>query len=160
MLLPIDKMQRAADRFGSLRDGEMSAVYSFGGWRNLLKYRCHRYWEVLGCTTAKASKDQFDNGCGWWRHWTDHINAPTDPEEHRKRARYYSEHGVGTMYWKRNHGGIVHPIREGFVKEGHFSVTSKKSYIKSESKSEEININYNLNSIAKSLKIEHLLDSA
>ena len=65
LLVRIDKLQKIVSLYESMKDGEMAAVKSIGGTRNLLNFRGHRYWELLGCTTKGASKSQFETGCGW-----------------------------------------------------------------------------------------------
>jgi len=159
MILPREKMRIASNDFAALKEGEMTAVYSFGGLRNLLKYRHHRYWEVLGCTTKGASLDNFEKGCGWWRQWDSHMNRPSDENEQARRERYYNDHGCGIMYWKRNCGGRVRTIREAFIHEGHFSITNKKNYVRGDSKSEEMDMNFDLESIARRFDISDLLES-
>lgn len=158
MLLPRGKMSKATHLFDNLTDGEIAAVYSFGGLRNIFKINQHRYWEVLGCLTRSASQEMFLQGCGWWRHWGHHhINAPIDESLRAHRAKYYWDHGCGVMYWSRNHRGRVRTIREGFIKEGHFSVTSKRDYRRAPSKSEEMKLNFDLQSIAAQFGISDLL---
>ncbi len=157
LLLTRPKMQAAGKLFESLNQNEMAAVYSYGGFRNLLKLRKHRYWEVLGCVTRGASLDNFNTGCGWWRQWASHINKPADTTEQSRRKRYYNDHGSGIMYWKRHQSGRVKSIRESFIDEGHFSITNKKNYIRGSNKSEEMDLNFNLTDIAARFGFSDLL---
>lgn len=160
MLLPRHKMTIAADMFNRLHDGEVAAVYSFSGLRNLLRRSKHRYWEVLGCTTRDASADMFRTGCGWWRHWgRHHVNASRDEAELIPREKYHQDHGGGVLWWQLHHGGQVRSLSERFVKEGHFSITSRANYAKAPSKSEEMDINFDLAEIACRFDIADLLET-
>ena len=60
LLCRIDVVKTLAAGFDSLKDGEMAAVFDMGGRRNLLFPSRHRFWELAGCTTAGASRDQFE----------------------------------------------------------------------------------------------------
>jgi len=158
MILTREKMHIASDLFDSLVDGELAAVFSYGGLRTLFKRGEHRYWEVLGCVTKSASRDMFETGCGWWRHWArNHINAPIDDTLRAKRSEYCWDHGGGVLNWKRQHHGKVRRISEGFIKDGHFSITSQKNYKRATSKSEEMDLNFDLNEIARRFRIDDLL---
>lgn len=157
LLLPRHKMRAAAQRFESLRDGEMAAVKTYGGLRNLLRPKYHRYWEVLGCTTRGASLDQYRQACGWWRGFQQHPNAPADATERVRRDRYYDDHGCGVRYWERFCGGQVRDVRERWIAKEHFSVITVKNYRRGSSKSEEIDINFDLDAIAGHLGIADLL---
>jgi hypothetical protein len=157
VLMPRDKMRAAAQRFERLSDGEMAAVLTFGGMRNIMRPKYHRYWEVLGCTTRGASQDQFNQGCGWWRGFQHHPNAPSDPREQERRNRYYDDHGCGVRYWQRFCGGRVQSISERWIAKEHFSVITVKDYKRAGSKSEEMDINFDLPSITRRLGIADLL---
>ncbi|BAL93782.1 hypothetical protein [Rubrivivax gelatinosus] len=157
VLMPRAKMARAAEWFQAIPDGEMMAVKTYGGWRNRLRPKFHRYWEVLGCTTRAASLDQFNKGCGWWRGYQQHPNAPSDAAERRRRARFYDDHGCGIQYWQRFCGGRVAKIPESWIAREHFSVITVPNYVRAASKSEEIDINFDLSAIARQLQIEDLL---
>lgn len=159
MLLPRTKMRRAVRVFNDLADGEVAAVFSFSGLRNLLLPNHHRYWEVLGCTTAGASADMYTTGCGWWRNWDrHHVNAPKEEALLEKRSRAHQDHGGGVLWWRKHHQGKVRSISERFVVEGHFSITSRKNYVKAPSKSDEMDINFDLKAIAKRLDILDLME--
>lgn len=119
LLLRQEKMQKIATLFETLEDGEMAATMVSGlvaSVKRVLKPRTARCWELIGCTTAGASKSQFDNGCGWWMHFYDNVNFSGD-----KSKGYYWDHGAGIYYWKRCFNGSVKIIPENFVSEGHFS---------------------------------------
>jgi hypothetical protein len=156
LLLPFWKLQKVARIFDDLTDGEMAAVISYGGRRNLLRFRNHRYWEVLGCTTRGASESQFGAGCGWWRHIERHPNCP-DEDERRRRQRYSYDHGVGIMYWKRRYGGRVRSIPERWINEGHFGALSVPDYKRGISKAKEMELNFDLKQIAGRFGLEEFL---
>ncbi|MCB1762378.1 MAG: hypothetical protein KDI27_04465 [Gammaproteobacteria bacterium] len=157
LLLPRDRMERLAWVYESIQDGDMAAVFSYGGLKNLFNFRSHRYWELAGCTTRAASLDQYNQGSGWWKNIAFHPNAPQDEAEQRRRKAQYNEHGVGVRYWERHYGGRVTRISERSIADGHFSVTSVKHYQRADSKSEEMRINFDLIEIAKRFHIEDLL---
>lgn len=157
VIMPRDKMRQAAARFERLRDGEMAAVKTYGGLRNLIRPKYHRYWEVLGCTTRGASSDQYEKGCGWWRGFQEHPNAPSDPAERARRARYYDDHGCGIQYWKRFCGGKVDSFGERWIAKEHFSATTLQNYRRGASKSEEMDLNFDLPTIVQRFGISDLL---
>lgn len=158
LLLPRHKMRRLAHKFESLNDGEMAAVFSYGGLRNIFKLHRHRYWELAGCTTRAASKDQFEKGCGWWKNITHHINAPQTPDEQHRRRAQYREHGVGIRYWERYFDGKVRRVSERWLSEGHFSVTSVPNYKIAATKCDEMELNFDLRKIARDFGIDDLID--
>ena len=75
----------------------------------------------------------------------------------QRRKSISPEHGAGILYWKKHYNGKVHSIRESWLKEEHFSVNSVPNYIKAESKSEEMEINFNLDRITQKFGISDLL---
>lgn len=159
LLLPRRKMRSLNKCFSALKDGEMAAVFSYGGLRNLLNFRRYRYWELCGCTTRSASQDQFDHGSGWWIHLPWHPNAPKDDAKQRRLKSIHVEHGVGIRYWEKRFGGKVIKISERKIAEGHFSVTTVPNYKRAYTKSEEIEINFDLAEIARRFGIADLLES-
>lgn len=156
-ILNRQQMREVSEKFIALKDGEMSAVFSYGGLKNILHFRKHRYFELLGCTTQGASKSQFEHGCGWWRNIANHINAPTDTSEVARRKKYYGEHGVGIRYWENKYNGKVYSMSEKEYLNNHFSINTVKDYKKGKSKSEEMDINFDINKIAQNLHIDDLL---
>jgi hypothetical protein len=153
LLVRVDKLSKLALLFDQLQDGEMAAVISRGGFRNLLNFKTHRYWELLGCTTQQASKDQFEKGSGWWRHIENHPNCREQEEKTRRKQIYY-DHGVGIMYWKRHYGGKIVDIGLRSLKEGHFSAVGAKKYKSGSSKTDELEQNYSLADALKKLDLE------
>jgi hypothetical protein len=159
LLLPRKKMKHAAHIFEQLQDGEMAAVKTYGGMRNFFNKKYHRFWEVLACTTRRASEDQFLKGCGWWRGFQSHPNADKSPAEIERRNKFYDDHGCGIEYWRRYYGGQIKVIPERWISKEHFSIISVKDYKKGASKSEELDINFDLNKITNSLNISDLLNN-
>jgi len=160
LLLPLPKMRQAATWFDKLSVSETAAVFSTSGLRNIFRRRQHRFWEVLGCTTKQASADMFKHGAGWWRQWSsNHVNLPESASLRTRRSAYNWDHGGGVLYWERECGGKVKRISEGFVSEGHFSVTSRKNYIRASSKSEEMDLNFDLEDIARRFGLTELLSA-
>ena len=161
LLCRLDTMRYLRDVFESLPDGQIAAVLDRGGRRNFFRSRHHRYWELVGCTTKGASESQFQHGCGWWRCIKDHPQC-TDPHERRRRSRYYYDSGVGIMYWKRRYGGQVVNIPLKTVAEGHCTSINKKDYRQvspggARNLVAEIDLNYDLDTVAARLGIAHLL---
>jgi hypothetical protein len=159
-------MQQLATTFESLQDGQMAAVLDRGGLRNLLKTKTHRYWELAGCTTAGASRSQFEKGTGWWRYFDQHINC-TDPAERARRQKYSWDSGVGIKYWRDQYGGSIVDIPIGLVKEGHCSEIGAKNYVSGANHltpkrnlSAELDSNYSIDEVAARLGIAALLEPA
>jgi len=157
MLVRFPKLQKIGRLFDKLKDGEIAAVMDYGGLRNIWKIKHHRYWELIGCTTRGASRDQFDKGCGWWRHFWAHPNCPDEAEKIR-RKKYYYDQGVGIMYWKRRHGGKVYSLSLRSLAEGHFSEIGAKNYRKGDSKSQELTMNFDLAESAVKLGLKSFLE--
>ncbi len=155
LLVRMEKLRPLAEMFRSLQDGEMAAVRAPGGMRSMLRFKHRRYWELIGCTTQGASRSQFENGCGWWRHFYCHPNTPA--AEMATRRTYYYDSGVGIMYWKRHCGGRIHDIPQRLVDEGHCTQIGRKNYRKANNKSEELRLNFDLPTVARSLGLESFL---
>ncbi len=158
LLLSREKMRAAAAKFERAADGEVVAVKSYGGLKNFFNRRLHRYWEVLACTTRAASYDQFVRGSGWWRGISHHPSIASDFEEKARRLKFYDDHGCGIEYWRRFYSGRVTHIKESWISKEHFSVISVRNYVKMESKSDEIDYNFDLGEITSRLGIRDLLD--
>jgi len=163
LLCRLPFMEEMAELFEKLPDGEMAAVFDYGGLRQLLNYKMHRYYELLACTTRGASKNNFDKGCGWWRSFFLHPNVGTDAER-REREKLFYDHGFGIMYWKRRHDGRVHNISLSRAAEGHCSEIGNKRYRNlpdhfeaTRNTGREMEINYDLEQVCKRLGIERFL---
>lgn len=161
LLCRLPVMKELSEIFTSIQDGSTAAVKDLGGRRNYLNFKNHRYWELAGCTTAKASLDQFDRGAGWWRHIGYHPSCPSENEK-MKRNRHIYDHGSGIMYWKRHYGGTVVNLNRKKIEEGHCTSINFKNYkrtspVNRKSLGEEIDLNYDLERVADKLDISHLL---
>jgi hypothetical protein len=152
-------VQALAAIFERLPDGEMAAVLSRGGLRQLFHFRHHRYWEVLGCTTRGASANQYQTGTGWWRNFFLHPNTPD--AERAVRQRYYYDSGVGIMYWKRHCGGVVRRIPDSYL-AGHCTSINNSAFKtirvnKERVLSQELSVNFSLVEVAKRFGVTDLL---
>lgn len=161
LLCRLEVMHYLKTTFEALPDGAAAAVPDYGGRRNLLNFRQHRYWELVGCTTRGASKSQFETGTGWWRYIRFHPECQ-DERERTRREKYYWDSGVGIMYWKRKYGGKVVDIPAKKVEEGHCTSINKKDYRQVQpggprNLSAEIDLNYDIEEVAARLGIAHLL---
>jgi hypothetical protein len=162
LLCSISNMQKLAGIYNSLKDGEMAAALDRGGRRYLFTFSKHRFWELAGCTTAAASRDQFEKGAGWWRSFNCHPKCP-DQAERAVRDKYHWDFGFGVMYWKRRYGGKVITIASRPLQEGHCTSISKPDYKRvgpegdARNMGAEIDLNYNIEEVARRLGIAHLL---
>lgn len=161
LLCEMEVMRDLAKLFEELPDGATAAVPQRGGRRHFFNYRQHRYWELVGCTTAGASRSQFEHGTGWWRYMSEHPNC-TDEKERRRRAKYYYDSGVGIMYWKRRYGGTVVDIPERKVAQGHCTSINMKKYKQvnpggARVLGAEIDLNFDIEEVAQTLGIADLL---
>jgi hypothetical protein len=163
LLCRFSLMEDVAQLFEMLPDGEMAAVWDYGGLRQLLNRQKHRYYELLGCMTRGASKDNFDKGAGWWRNSDLHPNIATAAERERRRKLFY-DNGFGLMYWKRHHGGRVHNISLRRAAEGHCSEIGNKTYKNlpghidaDRNTGKELELNYDLEQVCRRLGIQSLL---
>jgi hypothetical protein len=161
LLCRLEVMRKLGSIFESLPDGSVAAVPDIGGRRNIFKFRHHRYWELVGCTTKSASRSQFEHGSGWWRYIKYHPQC-TDENERRRRAKYYYDSGVGIMYWKRKYGGQVEDIPAKMVDEGHCTSINRTNYRQlnpggARNLGAEIDMNFDIEEVAARLGIAHLL---
>ena len=126
LLLRFPVMQAMAHRLAALRDGQTAATKCNPGLRHIFTLNKQRYWELIGCTTRKASRLQFENGCGWWMAFHAHPNCP--PDKQADRQRYYWDHGAGIYYWHKAMRGDVVVIRDKAIHDGHFTKIGKQDY--------------------------------
>lgn len=147
LLMPMDKMHKFATQFDALGDGQIAAVHSIGGLRHFFNRKTHRYWELLGCTTEAASRDQFEKGCGWWRNFHSHPNGPI--EEKAQRAAYWYDSGVGISYWEQRYKQRVVRLNERELTAGHCSEIGHKNYKKSTHKGLELDLNFDLDRVTE-----------
>jgi hypothetical protein len=155
ILMPMRSMHAYSKQFEGLENGQMAAVHSRGGLRRYFSKKSHRYWELLGCTTELASKHQFEKGCGWWRNFHAHPNSPV--AEKVERSQYYYDSGVGISYWSQKYKQPILKLNERELTAGHCSAIGFKNYKKSVHKGLELDLNYNLDSVAKQMGLQDLL---
>lgn len=133
LLMTVPQMQAYARRFEALADGEMIVVEPTPTRRQkLLKPHTLRYWELLGCTTAKASRSNFDTGCGWWLCFYLHPHCAGDAER-KKRTAMYWDCGVGVRWWgdheAQSQGCRLITIPESAIDAGHFTRMRRNGYL-------------------------------
>lgn len=157
LVMTMDVMKNTTQVFEKLRDGEMAAVFSTAGLRNLFRTKRHRYWELIGCTTEAASRHQFETGCGWWRHFEDHPN--TTPDEYAIRKNYYYDSGVGIAYWEKKYRRRIVRLSERIYSPGHCSEIGHPNYIKSAHKGAELDLNFQINDVARKFGLEQYLNN-
>lgn len=163
LLLRLDRLAAIARQFERLADGQTAAVPE-RRLRHLLLPRKHRYWELIGCTTAEASRSQFEAGCGWWMNFWWHPNQPRrgDPA----LARHNWDHGGGIMHWSRRHGGSMVEIPLSSVEEGHFTQSGNPAYKRVSPKHHmrqmhaELALNFELARCASSLGLQDFLGTS
>jgi hypothetical protein len=162
LLLPELKMTEIAGLFEKMPDGVTAAV-STAGWRDIFSLRHRRYWELIGCTTRSASRDQYENGCGWWINFQSHKNRGVNISD-RRLSQYYWDHGTGVFYWKRRHNGHVISLREKDFSAGHFSQIKFEGYKRVSPNNEfrdlssDLRGNFELSRCAEKVGLSHLLD--
>ncbi len=125
LLVRREKMRTLAAMFDELKDGRTAAAWVDPGLRHRFWERRNRYWELVGCTTRAASRDQFEKGCGWWMAYWAH---PNQKEGRTIRRRFYWDHGAGIYYWHKYAGGDVAAIDGREFEEGHFTKIGNKNY--------------------------------
>jgi len=146
-------MRKYSEIFSTLKQGEMAAVKHTHGFYGFKEQHKNHYGELIGCTTKKASKDQFKNGCGWWRIIESHPNY--NIEHHPKDKKYYYEHGKGIWVWEKVYNGKIKTLKVN-EKDGHCTAYLD-NLPKKNSKSEELKEHCDLKIITKNLGISHLL---
>ena len=160
-LVRIEKLRKYAAMFAALPDGEMAAVRPVVDWRARLAPKRRRYWEVIGCSTAGASRSQFEHGCGWWMNFSEHPSTPV--AEHDERSHYYWDCGVGIRFWEKKCGGQVRSIPEAEIAEGHFTLIGRSNYKRASpvhfkrDLSKELSYNNDLEHACRSLELTRFL---
>jgi hypothetical protein len=159
LVMSMPQLIDIAHQFAELPDGGIAAVYSTGGLRNVFRIKQHRYWELLGCTTAGASRHQFEHGCGWWRNFESHPKTPL--AERAERATYYYDSGVGVRYWEKRYQKKILRLEEKKYLSGHCSEIGYPGYYKkSNHKGEELDLNFDLEQVAERFQLTPLLHSS
>ncbi len=126
LLIRREKLAHLADVFEQLADGVTAVCQVDPGRRRRYLPWWQRYWELVGCTTRAASRDQFEKGCGWWMAYWAHPNR-----KHGALIRrwYYWDHGAGIWYWHRYAGGDCELLDGREFEEGHFTKIGKADYV-------------------------------
>lgn len=151
----ISDMHKFSAIFKKLKNGEMAVTWTLHGLLGFKFRKSNRIFELIGCTTAKASEEQFKLGCGWWRNTAMHPNFCS---KNYDKTPYY-DHGTGITIWQKQHGGKVIDLRPD-DKRGHASNYLLKHQPKKEnhrSKSQDMKEYYSLDKMAANLEIAHLL---
>jgi hypothetical protein len=165
LLIRRENMRDLARRFDDLADGATAACWADPGLRHRhLPWR-KRYWELVGCTTRAASRDQFEKGCGWWMAYWAH---PNQARGNFVRRWYYWDHGAGIWYWHKRAGGDCEVLDAEAYAEGHFTKIGNKAYVGSREPngsdvrrrmSDELARNFDLRQACESLGLSDLLES-
>ena len=166
LLIRHDKMRALAQRFDALPDGATAACVADPGLRHRhLPWR-KRYWELVGCTTRRASRDQFEKGCGWWMAYWAH---PNQKRAAAIRRWYYWDHGAGIRYWHKRVGGDCLVLDAADFSEGHFTKIGNKDYVGTRepngsdvrrNMNEELVRNFDLNAACARLGLADLLEAS
>ena len=125
LLIDRKNMEKTSVKFNNMEDGQTFAIRPRREWKQLLSTKNKRYWELVGCTTKLASKDQFENGCGWWMDFWAH---PNQKNGQYVKQNYYWDHGSGIYYWNKIHGGDCEIWNEKIFRDGHFTKIGNKKY--------------------------------
>jgi hypothetical protein len=147
--------------FDALKPGQTISVEPSMSWLNWRSKYQKRHWELIGCTTREASRNQYEHGCGWWRHIENHPNCP--PDEVADRSKYFWDHGVGVRYWAKTYGGPARTIPERWVAEGHCSQIHNPQYVRvtpnddRKNMSKDLVANYRLEDVCARLGRSNLL---
>jgi hypothetical protein len=165
LLVRSGMMEQLAKRFRNLPDGTTAVTSSGSRLQNLLKPNTRRYWELVGCTTRAASRDQFEKGCGWWMNFADHPNCPSSIEA-SARKRCYWDHGAGIHYWAKKLHGDVAVLPQQRFEEGHCTKIGNPQFVPSWSDSRDaqrnmaidLQRNFNLCETAKKLGLDKFLE--
>jgi hypothetical protein len=161
LIMRRDKIRAVAERFASLPDGTAAAVVPNQGRLAILSPKKRRYWEVLGCSTRGSSRDQFENGCGWWRNFWMHPSTPAS--QAAERETYYYDSGAGIRFWHKKCRGRMTLIPERYVSEGHCTRIGRKDYVEASKNdytrdlSKELSLNTDLREVCDRLGVGDLV---
>jgi hypothetical protein len=164
LLVRREKLLHLADVFARLPDGITAACWVDPGLQRRYLPWWQRYWELVGCTTKAASRDQFEKGCGWWMAYWAHPNQRRGGAIRRWR---YWDHGAGIWYWHKHAGGDCEVLDGRAYEEGHFSKIGRGDYVGRRepngsdvrrNMSEELVRHFDLHQACKRLGLEDLVD--
>ena len=162
LIMPREKMRSIADRFAAMPDGMGAAVVQQERLLSrFLPSKQRRYWEVLGCSTRGASRDQFEKGAGWWMNFW--MNPNTSPGQEAVRSHYYYDSGSGIRFWHRKLGGKMLLIPETFVATGHCTRITRSDYVEASPNnfkrelSKELSLNNDLLDVCTRMGVQDLV---
>lgn len=162
LLVRLPTMERLASVFEALPEGSTAAVDVRRPWYKRWNGQRGRFWELAGCTTAGASRDQFEKGAGWWRNTWRHPNCPDDLRAKLEHLYDY-DHGAGILAWHEVHGGHVVPIDHDLLEEGHCTRVGNPNYQRQSPQddrrdlSKDLGYNFDLREVCQRLGIDDLL---
>jgi len=149
-LMSLTDMRKCATAFETLRDSEMAMVWNRGRLFGLRDRHANKWYALVGCTTKAASKEQFELGCGFWRHIERHPNFRS--EDYKKEPFY--DHEIGITNWNKKYGGKIIRLSPSVI--GHMTSRECKHIF---SKEEDLTCNFDLRDMCKKLKIEGVYDN-
>lgn len=160
MLLSHRDMATAARTFEDLAQGQMALPHCRANplLRWLAPYRPisidNRLFEVIGCNTREASRQQYEEGLGFWRHPECHPNNTTLPADFP-----HWEHTIGVSLWARRHP-TQHIVPKVDIKTGHAATWKFRGLGRTMSKQELLEEHANIRHYAEKLGIVDLLEAA
>ncbi|MDM4018844.1 hypothetical protein [Roseiconus lacunae] len=169
VLLPMKLMRTLADQFGTLHNGEHCGVTEgptlgmlWERWRKGQPLLWKRIFEVVGCTTAAASRSQYASGCGIWRNTRYH---PMAGKATQSKPPYY-EFGVGIYRWVQENRDKFREV-DLEIEPYHFSQINNSAYgriVDSRDqrrfKGREMQLNFDLRAICDDLGIGDLYSAS
>ncbi len=154
-------LERIAKQFRSLPEGKLSAVLQKRSLKRLVGSiltrtpSFSRIFELIGCSTAAASRSQFEEGYGWWRHQEFNPNATRQTIA----QKMHWEFGVGTYQWMRKHPGSFEPV-DIDMEPYHYTqignpaykrVKDQKLSVSDRDKAQELRLNFDLAEIRQQI---------
>ena len=157
-LLSKRDMAKAAKCFEDLRQGEIAMPWNRSNLilRSLAPFRPinndNRLFEVIGCNTREASRQQYQEGLGFWRHAERHPNNTSLTADFP-----HWEHSVGVSLWARRHPE-KHKLPGVDIKTGHAATWKFTGLGQFTPKQQLLEEHANIRRYAQKLGIEDLLD--
>jgi hypothetical protein len=151
-------MTKAAQCFEDLRQGEIAMPWNRSNLilRSLARFRPisidNRLFEVIGCNTREASRQQYQEGLGFWRHAERHPNNTSLTTDFP-----HWEHSVGVSLWARRHAE-KHKLPGVDIKTGHAATWKFGGLGWTTPKQQLLEEHANIRRYAQKLGIEDLLD--
>jgi len=157
-LLSKRDMIKAATCFEDLRQGEIAMPWSNMRpiMRSLARFRpinnSNRLFEVIGCNTREASRQQYAEGLGFWRGLEKHPNNTSFAADFP-----HWEHSVGISLWIRRHPN-QHKLPGVDIRTGHANSWNLAGLRETTPKQQLLEQHENIRRYAAKLGIEDLLD--